>query len=231
MTAAPFATRHATPPLENGDHLTRSEFERRYLAMPEGVSAELIAGVVYVRGRVRLREHGQPHAFLAGWLGCYVSKSAGLQHVGSHCTVRLDGESEPQPDLLLLLPPHLGGAAFVDEDDFVTGPPDLVCEIAASSVSIDLHAKLNAYRRNGMREYVVWRTQDGAVDWFVLREGSYEPHPPDADGLFRSTRFPGLWLDPDALVRGDLPRVFAVLDAAAATAEHAAFVKRLATPA
>ncbi len=33
------------PPLENGDRLTRYEFERRYQAMPRHQKAELIEGV------------------------------------------------------------------------------------------------------------------------------------------------------------------------------------------
>ncbi|NOT54476.1 MAG: Uma2 family endonuclease, partial [Deltaproteobacteria bacterium] len=35
------------PALENGDRLTRPEFERRYEAMPHLKKAELIEGVVY----------------------------------------------------------------------------------------------------------------------------------------------------------------------------------------
>ena len=34
------------PPLEQGDHLSRDEFERRYFAMPDVNKAELIEGVV-----------------------------------------------------------------------------------------------------------------------------------------------------------------------------------------
>ena len=36
------------PLLENGDRLTREEFERRYHAMPNLKKAELIEGIVYV---------------------------------------------------------------------------------------------------------------------------------------------------------------------------------------
>ena len=53
-------------------------------------------------------------------------------------------------------------------------------EVAASSVSYDLHEKREAYRRNGVREYIVWRVQDRAIDWFVLRGGAYEPLAPGA---------------------------------------------------
>jgi hypothetical protein len=34
--------------LENGDLLTRAEFERRYTAMPGLKKAELIEGIVYI---------------------------------------------------------------------------------------------------------------------------------------------------------------------------------------
>ena len=45
----PAPTRHPVeivPELENGDRLTRAEFERRYEAMPDLKKAELIEGVV-----------------------------------------------------------------------------------------------------------------------------------------------------------------------------------------
>lgn len=220
--------RGPVPPLENGDRLTRAEFERRYAAMPQVKKAELIEGMVHMPSPVRLRRHGRPHTILSGWLVYYASKTPGLELFGDNSTVRLDEDNEPQPDLLILLPPEAGGRAHVDEDDYVVGPPDLVCEVAASNVSIDLHAKLNAYRRNGVREYLAWRTEDLAVNWFVLREGRYDPLTPGTDGLLRSEAFPGLWLDPAALVRGDLPALFRAVDAGAATPEHAAFVRRLA---
>jgi Uma2 family endonuclease len=53
---------------------------------------------------------------------------------------------------------------------------------AASSVSYDLHDKLRVYRRNEVREYVVWRVQDRAIDWFALRDDRYERLALDADG-------------------------------------------------
>jgi hypothetical protein len=126
-------------------------------------------------------------------------------------TVRLDMDNEPQPDVLLMIDPAKGGQAKVSPDDYVEGAPELVGEVASSSANIDLHAKLNAYRRNGVREYVVWVVGERDVRWFVLAEGRYDRLPPDADGLLRSRAFPGLWLDPAALVGGDMTRV---LDAA-----------------
>ncbi len=47
------------PLLENGDQLTRPEFERRYEAMPHLKKAELIEGVVYMPSPVRYKGHGR----------------------------------------------------------------------------------------------------------------------------------------------------------------------------
>ena len=44
----------AIPALQNGDHLTRAEFERRYHAQPHLKKAELIEGVVYVPSPVSI---------------------------------------------------------------------------------------------------------------------------------------------------------------------------------
>ncbi|MBV8318370.1 MAG: hypothetical protein JOZ53_25795, partial [Planctomycetaceae bacterium] len=49
-----------------------------------------------------------------------------------------------------------------------------------------------------------------------------------ADSLYRSEVFPGLWLDPAALMAGDRVGLRVALHQGLATAEHAAFVARLA---
>lgn len=214
------------PPLENGDHLSRAEFERRYDAMSHLKKAELIEGVVYVPSPVRHRLHGEPHSYVTGWLVLYKAHTPGVQ-VSDNSTVRLDLDNEPQPDALLLIAPEHGGQTHLSEDGYIEGAPELVVEIASSSVSYDLHAKLHVYRRNGVREYVVWRVLDKEVDWFVLREGQYERLQPGADGLFRSEVFAGLWLDPAALVHEDLATVLAAVQQGLASAEHAAFVASL----
>jgi hypothetical protein len=64
----------------------------------------------------------------------------------------------------------------------------------------------------------------------VLRGGRYEALPRDNQGWYRSETFPGLWLDVAALLRGDLPRVLAVLQQGMASDDHAAFVARLKQP-
>lgn len=227
---APLPQKQSVPPLETGDRLTRAEFERRYQAMPEGKKAELIEGVVYMPSPVRVRRHGKPHVVLTTWLAYYIAKTPGLDDYADNATVRLDEDNEPQPDLFLLLPPHAGGIAKVDDDDYVSGPPALICEVSASSVSIDLHHKLNAYRRNGVREYLVWRTQDPGVEWFILRDGRYDPLPCDAAEVLRSEQFPGLHLNVAALLSLDLPALFKTIDHGIATPAHAEFVRKLAGP-
>ena len=68
---------------------------------------------------------------------------------------------------------------------------------------------------------------NGEVDWFVLHEGRYEPLAPASDGLLRSRVFPGLWLDPAALIRGELAMVLAVVEQGVNSPEHAEFAARL----
>jgi Uma2 family endonuclease len=212
--------------LENGDRLTRAEFERRYEAMPHIKKAELIEGVVHMPSPVRLFHPGKPHGDLVTWLGVY---QAGTPHVyvGDNATNHLDLDNEPQPDALLLIDPNRGGQTKISEDDYIEGAPELVAEIATSSVSIDLHTKLHVHRRNGVLEYLVVRVLNRQIDWFVLREGQYERLDPGPDGILRSQEFPGLWLDPAALIAGDMLRVLAVLQQGLASPEHAAFVARL----
>ena len=221
MTASP-----RIPKLQPGDRLTRDEFERRYNAMPELKKAELIEGVVYMASKVRCRDHGQPEHVLSSWLGFYEFLTPGL--LGAHnSTLRLDLDNELQPDLMLWLPEAAGGRARVDADGFLAGAPELAIEVTASSVSYDLHQKLDVYRRNGVREYLVHRVDDGQVDWFMLERGEYVRMAPDPDGVLKSRVFPGLWLEPEALLRRDLAALRSVVERGCAIPEHRAFVQQL----
>jgi Uma2 family endonuclease len=213
------------PELCAGDQLTRAEFERRYAAMPNVKKAELIEGEVYMPSPVS-RKHAGPHAKIIAWLVYYWSATQGVES-GDNATVRLDLENEPQPDGFLRILPQCGGQSW-DDDEYIGGAPELVAEIAVSGVNIDLHKKLRVYQRNGVREYLVWRVSDVAIDWFGLREGRFEHLPTSETGVCRSEVFPGLWLDSAALLRGDFARVMAVLQEGIASPEHAAFVARLA---
>jgi Uma2 family endonuclease len=210
-----------------GDSLTRDEFERRYAAMPDVKKAELIEGVVYMGSPVHYLQHGRPEHVLGSWLGFYEVRTPGVD-AGHNSTLRLDLDNEPQPDLLLRIPEHTGGLSRVTLDGYLEGAPELVIEVAASSTSMDLHQKLTAYRRNGVREYIVHRVEDGEVDWFVLEGGTYVRQAPDANGCLASRVFPGLVLDVAALLHGDLGALHATIERATGTPAHHAFVQRLA---
>jgi Uma2 family endonuclease len=143
--------------------------------------------------------------------------------VADNSTVRLDLKNQPQPDAVLYIAPGNGGHIRITEDDYIEGAPEFVAEISASSVSIELHRKFQMYLRNNVREYVVWRVFDDAIDWFVARNGEYELLPLRA-GLYRSEMFPGLWLDPAAMIALNLARVLKVVLIGCATPQHAAFL-------
>jgi Uma2 family endonuclease len=217
MTTAPLKT---IPLLENGDRLTRYEFERRYTAMPPQTKgnpkAELIEGIVYMASPLRIRSHGQPHGQIVTWLGFYQANAPSLI-VGIEPTVRLDMDNEPQPDAVLFIP---GRGATIVEDDYIAGAPELVVEISASTVSIDLHDKKEAYRRNGVQEYIVWRTLEREIDWFSLQNGAYVRLQSDDNGIIKSLVFPGLWLAVAAMLSGVMAEVLAVLQAGLNSAER-----------
>lgn len=224
---APDVALPALPPLENGDRLTRSDFERRYHARPDLKKAELIEGEVHVASPVRA-SHSESHGQIMTWLGAFCAATPGVK-MHDNATVRLDEDNEVQPDALLRLEPATGGCSRISPDDYIEGAPELVVEIAASSASYDLHSKKNVYRRNGVREYLVWQIFDNRIDWFALSEGDYLPLSPDDANVFHSQVFPGLRLAATALLDGDVATVLAELQQGLATPEHASVVERLAS--
>jgi Uma2 family endonuclease len=215
---------HIIPPLENGDRLTRPEFERRYQAMTQLKKAELIAGVVYMASPVRIKNHGNPHARIITWLGYYWYVTPGVE-LADNTTVRLDGDNEPQPDALLRI--ETGGQSSITEDGYLEGAPELIVEIAASTASYDLHEKLKVYRRHGVQEYIIWRVDDQELDWFRLTDGEYLPLESNQDKIFCSQVFPGLWLDKNALLSGNLAEVLEVLKQGIASQEYQIFRENL----
>ena len=196
--------------LEPGDHLSRDEFHRRYCARPDIKKAELIEGVVYLPSPVRAL-HGGPHFAISGWLFAYLARNPAIQGL-LDTTVLLDADGikdEVQPDACLWI--DAPGGPRLTERQYLEGAPQLVVEIAVSSASYDLHEKKEAYRRNGVGEYVVWRVLDKAIDWFELRDGVYVLRAPGADGIIESTRFPGLRLHVPSMLAGDAAGVLAAL--------------------
>ncbi|MBW4693368.1 MAG: Uma2 family endonuclease [Lyngbya sp. HA4199-MV5] len=216
----------ALPPLENGDRLTRPEFERRYNAMPNVRKAELIEGVVYMASPLRFTPHAEPHGRLITWLGVYQAATPDVQ-MGIDPTMRLDIDNEPQPDGVLLISQESGGRSTLSDDGYLEGATELVVEVAASSVAIDLGDKKRAYRRSGVQEYIVWQVYDQKIDWFQLQDGNYVSLVPNEQGVIHSHVFPGLWLNVEAMLQGDMRSVLAVLQTGIDSPEHQTFVQQL----
>ncbi len=214
------------PPLESGDRLTRPEFERRYAAAPHIKKAELIEGIVYVASPLRHEQHGKPHSRIITWLGVYQALTDGVD-LSVEPTVRLDLDNEPQPDAVLFIEPDAGGQTRLSSDGYIEGSPELIVEIAASSVAIDTGSKKQVYRRNGVLEYVIWQSYENQIEWFCLIDGDYRLLSPGADGIIRSQVFPGLWLAVEALLNNQMVQVLEVVQAGLKSPEHTAFVQQL----
>jgi Uma2 family endonuclease len=193
------------PPLESGDLLTREEFYRRWDLHPEIKKAERINGRVFLETTVR-RKHARPHGSLSAWLGVFAAGRENLESL-LEATVRL-ADDDLQPDLVLRF---LEGSSSVGEDDCVEGPPELVVEVSASSVAHDLNQKNEAYRRNGVAEYLVWQVFENRIDWWQLTDDEYVAIEPNAEGVIESRQFPGLRLKRDAMLAGDMAAVLAAL--------------------
>jgi Uma2 family endonuclease len=213
------------PPLRNGDRLSLAEFEKRYYAMPNLKKADLIEGLVYTEPTVTFN-HGTANADVIGWTGFY--QMATPHVIGSvRGSIRLGPRSEVQPDMFLRMSSKVGGRSRVGADGLIEGPPELVAEVTFNSASYELHDKFDLYQRSGVHEYVVWRLEDEAIDWFVSRDGRFERLTPCHRGWLRSEFFPGLWLDPESMIRGDLAAVFQAVQLGLATSKHITFVAQL----
>jgi Uma2 family endonuclease len=214
----------AIPPLHAGDHLDRATFHERYCAMPENFRAELVRGVVFVTSPVH-SPHGRMQARILGWLVTYTAGTPGVDVLDNTTTEILD-DDEFQPDAQLIIRPEYGGRG-VQIGKVVSGAPHFVVEVAASSAAYDLFEKREDYERAGVLEYAVILVDSLEIRWFVRRENQFVQIAPEADGIYRSATFPGLWLDAEALLSDDLAKVLSVLQTGLQTAEHATFVAEL----
>lgn len=214
----------ALPNLAMGDKLSLDEFLRRWEAMPRLKRAELIGGIVYMQSPTGF-EHGGTGIKIATWLGTYEVHTPGTGSADNVTTIM--AENSPQPDYSLMLLPEAGGRTRV-EDKLLHGAPEFIAEVCASSASYDLHVKKDLYEQQHVDEYLAVLIYEREIRWHRWEDGAYQVVPPDKDGVWRSTTFPGLWLDGKALLSGDLAKVLAVLQQGLDSVEHAEFVKRLA---
>ena len=224
LNADPFIRDEKIPPLRAGDHLTLKEFLRRWENEPNIKYAELIGGVVYIPSPLGI-DHGDMHYDLATWLGDYSRSTPGTK--GSISPSTIMGKGSPQPDLLLRILPENQGATGRD-GKFLSGPPELILEVCASSAAYDLHEKLKLYQAQGVREYIAVLVFEEEVRWHQLKGKKYRLLHSDDEGIYRSQIFPGLWLAWRALFEADKTPLTTILQQGLASPEHQAFVEKLA---
>ena len=210
------------PPLEPGDVMDQPTFHSRYAAMPDTVRAELIGGVVHMPSPLKAK-HGRSHSLLNVWLGDYWRATPGTELL-DNTTFILGEDSEPQPDASLIIS---GGQTHENADGYFVGPPEFVAEVASTTESYDLHAKRRDYERWGVCEYLVLVLRQPRVVWYRRDGDRFVELTPGPDGILRSSTFPGLWLDPAAILQRDVSRLQQVLSQGLATREHTEFVERL----
>ena len=213
------------PPFQNGDVMDQPTFHALYETTPKGFRAELIGGSVYMPSPVS-RRHGKQHTMLGGLLFNYSAATEGTEAFVD-TTMILASDSEPQPDLSLIVDPEAGGQLEVSAKDYFEGAPELAVEIAYSSRSIDLNAKKRDYEAYGVREYIVVEVKSQVVHWFVKRGTKFIDLQPDFDGILKSRSFPGLWLDPTAVFERSAKQLLGGLQLGLATPEHAKFAAKL----
>jgi Uma2 family endonuclease len=194
--------------LQNGDVMSREEFHRRFSECEDLERVELVEGVVYMPSPVKFAAHGRPAKMMMSWLEAYEDRHREVVEAMDNVSILLDNRNELIPDVFL----YKRAADRFDDDDYFLGAPELIVEIANSSVAKDLHQKKRAYERNGVAEYIVWRVRDEAIDWFQLRKGSYELRQPGSDGIIESEVFPGLRLNVPAMLALDKKAALAALE-------------------
>ena len=212
----------AWPSLWDGQHLTQSEFHRRYELLPDGRKYELLDGVVHMAAAERHR-HGRLGHLLSMVLALYELSTPGVNGVSSATTI-LDDLNEPEPDLQLRIIPQCGGQSLLTAEGYVSGPPELVIEVSYSTLQKDLKQKKSVYQNLGVKEYWVVCVETAEFKWFVWPEGERQL---DSDGVLRSVAFPGLWLQTRALFQDNLADLQVTLNAGLQQPEHAAFVALL----
>ena len=132
----PAPPREAIPPLVDGEHLTRDEFERRYDAMPGLKKAELIEGVVHMPSPVRHDQHSDPHSsprrLAVGLSGRHARRAVRAITAASGST----SATCPSPTHSLIVGPEHGGRVRISADDYIEGGPELVGEVSASTADL-----------------------------------------------------------------------------------------------
>lgn len=213
------------PLLRSGDHLSQKEFHRRYEAYPDDTRFELIDGVVYMMSPVGW-DHGQGDFKLAGVMLLYEASTPAVEGA-QNTSVILGDDDQPQPDICVMVRPEYGGKCRIEGKDtkYIVGAPELMVEVAHSSVSLDLIEKRPTYARAGTLEYIVFDVAANVVYWFDLIRDKQLKLP--EDHILRSLVFPGLWIDTRALIKRNAAALVKCMNRGIATPEHSLYVERM----
>ncbi len=127
--------------------------------------------------RIEMTPQGYDHSYDNSLIGYAVALFCGFQNIPvsgvSNCTFRRGNEIEAQPDLAFyigenaeIIPPN---TTIVDLN--IYPPPDLVIEIAKTSLSDDIGGKRMLYEQLGVREYWVVNVVRALLIAFAVADG------------------------------------------------------------
>lgn len=156
---------------------------------------------------MRFVQHGQPQAAINAWLGFYAAHTSGV-HCGGSSTLKIDESNEYEPDGMLF---YDKGQVVIAEDGYLQGVPELVVEVAASTVAIDSTVKFEVYESKGVKEYLLWNTVATEITWYHRSKEKFVPLKADREGILKSKAFPGLWLNVAAMLGFDQKAVLKTL--------------------
>ena len=143
---------------------------RRWEALPLLKWAELLRGVVYLRGPVTWRR-GVLLADLAGWSGIYcaaIPQCEGALNV----TWLVNDENVTQPFVSVRIAPTGGGQSW-DEGEFAGGAPEFAAEAFDADQLAEMALKVDIYQEAGVRDYVAVLLEDQEVRWHTLQDGKF----------------------------------------------------------
>lgn len=213
-------------PLVNGDCLNAMDFLFRCQDLPKVRTAELIEGIVYVDRLAGRGESKTKADLLQRWLEAYSSATPGTV-VAANTRILIDRENVAQPSGMLRILPECGGQTRTTPEGLLAEAPELIAEISTARACADSRDKFTAFRRNCVREFVIWWTFERQLDWFCLDGGSYVLNHPNSNRVLHSRVFPGLSLNLTAWLGQDAPALLKTLHAGLKSPEHTAFVAQL----
>jgi Uma2 family endonuclease len=156
---------------------------------------ELIDGVI-----IDMPPIGSAHAATGSRLEALVGQAVGSRAiVRCQWPIRLGDDSEPQPDLALVLPRK----DFYEKQHPTASDTLLVIEVSATTLDDDLIYKMRLYARHGIKEYWVVDVVNGRLHVFrqPIGTGYQQVETIDRPGAVEITTLPGVSVDLSPLFR------------------------------